>query len=119
MTSIKTYLLLLFLVALFGSQAFSQSNFEKEISVQEHKFSKADSVLIETYLTERDYIEKHGIEAVNVCMTGSVGGVVTDEIYNDTPRDNNTKNRHLDDGALGVLIDVAIHTLLFMTLFWQ
>ena len=61
MKSIKTYLLLLFLLALFGVQAFSQTSSEKEMYNKEYKFSKTDSVLAETYLTERDYIDKHGL----------------------------------------------------------
>lgn len=120
MKSIKTYLLLLFLLALFGVQAFSQTSSEKEMYNKEYKFSKTDSVLAETYLTERDYIDKHGLEVVSVCEDVRSKDVSSDEIYNETPSHrNNSRYRSLDAGTVSFIVDVAIHTIFLITLFWQ
>jgi len=120
MKSIKTYLLPLFLLVFFGVQAFSQINLKKETYNKEHKFSKVDSVLVWSYLTESDYNEKYGIDIVDVYEVESLDDSGLDEIYNDTPNyRRNSKNRVLDAGTVSFIVDVAIHTVFLIAAFWQ
>lgn len=120
MKSIKIYLLPLFLLVFFGTQAFSQINFKKETYNKEHKFSKADSVLVGSYLTESDYNEKYGIDIVDVYEVESLKSSGSDEIYNDTTNHRrNSKNRVLDAGTVSFIVDVAIHTAFLIAAFWQ
>tara|TARA_B100000809_G_C15128728_1_gene527415 strand:- start:840 stop:1202 length:363 start_codon:yes stop_codon:yes gene_type:complete len=120
MKSIKTYLLLLFLLVIFDVEAFSQINSEKETYNGVYKFSKTDSMLVESYLTESDYNDKHGVKAVSVSEGRVPNNFYSDEIYNETPsQSSNSKNRFLDAGAINFIVDVAIHTVFLMTVFWQ
>jgi hypothetical protein len=115
MKSIKTYLLSLFLLVFFGAQVFSQTSIEKSVT-----FSKADSLLVATYLTESDYNEKHGVMINPVCEVGVVEDFYPDEVYNEEPNNrNNSRNRFLDAGTVEFIVDVAIHTIFLITAFWQ
>ena len=120
MKSIKTYLLPLLLLVFFGAQSFSQINLKKETCNKERKFSKADSILVEYYLTESDYNEKYGIDIACVDEIESLKDCGADEIYNETPNHiRNSNNRFLNAGAVSFIVDVAIHTVFLIVAFWQ
>lgn len=118
MKSIKTYLLSLFLLIFFSIQAFSQSALIKDNLLQEHVFSKADSVLAETYFSERGYNELNGITSLSqeVYSESVCGG----EIYNDEPKQNNKKrNYFLDSVAVELMVEVVVNSVFLIATFWH
>ena len=75
---------------------------------------------IETYLTESDYMEKHGVHIVEMNDGELSETFCSDEIYNDTPKHRgNSKKRFWDMEAVSFIVDVTIHTVFLVAVFWQ
>ena len=113
MKSIKIYLLPFLFVLISVGQVFSQSNLKKE-----RKFSKADSALVETYLTEEDYNNLNEISEGN--DQGEFKTHYGDEIYNEEPLpQNKRKNVFWNSDAAELVVDVFVNTVFLIAAFWH
>jgi len=118
MTSIKTYLLPLFLLLFLSISAFSQSTLVRGTVVQHQRFSKADSVLAATYLTEREYNELNGVGDMSetACSKPFYG----DEIYNEEPvRSTKRRNHFWDAVAVELVVEVLVNTTFLIATLWH
>ena len=113
MKSIKIYLLPYLFALISVGQVFSQSNLKKE-----RKFSMADSVLVESYLTEEDYNRLNKVCETNesVAFKAHYG----DEIYNEEPLpQNRRKNLFWSSDAVELVVDVFVNTMFLIAAFWN
>jgi hypothetical protein len=118
MKSIKTYLLSLFLLVFFSVPTFSQSGLVKDKGRQEQIFSKADSVLAESYLSERDYNELNGISSSNQECCDEI--YLGNEIYSDEPKQNNKKRNYFwDSAAAELVVEVVVNSVFLIATFWH
>lgn len=118
MKSIKTYLLPLFILAIFSAQAFSQGIITNDSLSNQKVFSKADSVLAESYLTEIDYNELKGDGNLNVSVHNKT--YYGDEIYNEEPIKKSKRRNFIWDSATAELVvDVVVNTVFLIAAFWH
>lgn len=120
MKSIKIYLLPLILLIVLSSSSLAQSSLKKDSLKREKVFSKADSVLVEGYVTELDFIEQNYTEdnvEIGECNTRNYYG---DEIYNEEPLPSRKRNAPFWDAvAVEVVADVIVNAVFIIAAFWQ
>jgi hypothetical protein len=118
MKSIKPYLLSLFLLLFFSVPSFSQSDVDSSRGVKQQAFSKADSVLAASYLSEIDYNEINGINDLNEEAYSKP--FYGDEIYNEEPIHKNKRRNHFwDSVAAELVVEVVVHTTFLIATFWH
>ncbi|MDG1475840.1 MAG: hypothetical protein P8Q14_01710 [Vicingaceae bacterium] len=118
MKSIKIYLLPFLFLLFSAGQVFSQSDFEKDNLKKERKFSKADSVIVETYLTEEDYNRLNEIRELNEPTDFNTH--YGDEVYNEEPISQNRKrNVFWNSGTAELVVDVFVNTMFLIAAFWH
>ncbi len=117
MNSIKTYLLPLFFLLFMSVSSIAQSSIGDKRS-EEQKLSTIDSVLINTYFTEKDYNELHNIKVDN--RRTSENDYYADEIYNEEPHPKHkVKGSFWDTVAVDIAVDVVVNSIYLIAVFWQ
>ena len=118
MNFIKTYLLPILLLVFFSGQAIAQAELRKDSLINEQVFSKADTILANTYMSERDYNERYGINYLNEDTYDET--FYGDEIYNEEPlRKNRRKNHFWDAVAVEIVAEMVVNTVFIIAAFWH
>lgn len=116
MKSIQIYFLPLILSCFFGMKGFSQSsvNFNKN---QKETISRTDSILINEYLTEKDYNKKHNVNKQNRVADSEI--YYEDESNKEEEQKKNEKNSFLNEVAAEVIVEVVVNTLFIIAAIWH
>ncbi|MGB0881591.1 MAG: hypothetical protein ACPGSO_01470 [Vicingaceae bacterium] len=120
MNSIKIYLLPLILLVVLSSPLLAQTSLEEDSFKNEQHFTKMDSVLIETYLTEQDFKDQRTLMGGERIEASFFKDYCADEIYNEEPyHKNSTKSRFWDNVAIDVAVDIVVNSIFLIAAFWQ
>lgn len=117
MKTILPYLTCLFLVFGLSSQLWAQTEIKpdpKKALSKAQQTAQTDSILVNVYLTEADYNEKHHIK--NKTITRDVYG---DEFYAEEKMDHYQDDAFLNDVATEVIIEVIVNAFIIVATFWQ
>ena len=118
MNSIKTYLLTVLLLLIFGVSAFSQNTTDDKAKDGEVvEMSKTDSVLVNCYHTEQEYNRIHGINQSE--KTEDPEYIYEDEIYSDEKHRKRSRNTFWDNVPAELVVDVVVNAFFFIAILWQ
>lgn len=118
MNSIKTNLLLLFLLFLFNASAFAQSD-SNNVDHKEYNQQnlETDSVLNNCYFTEKEYNRIHKLKTCGRVDDSEY--MYEDEIYTGKKHKKRGRDTFLDDVPVDLVVDVVLNTLFFVAILWQ